>query len=241
MRRKIALWSAVCLLLAVAMLTPSTVAWLSKSQRADTAFTSLSDFEVTGILSFKEDGLPYEGTSVLAPVSFTPTADNYIGNLKYTVRYTGSSPAYIRVRVLEQWTDSSSDDILPASFLEYKIAPGGNPHTPGFPTGTPTIPAAGPSAENLAKMGEWVDNRKVDYCYYYTVPVQPKLLEAKGEGTATVIGDGTVELTLIDQSENADLIAGIDPTTTEMGLVIEVEAVQPNRYLEFWGISALPF
>lgn len=223
------------------MLTPGTVAWLSKSQSADTAFTSLSDFEVTGILSFKENGTPYEGTSVLVPVSFIPTADNYIGNLKYTVRYTGSSPAYIRVRVLEQWTDSSSDDILPASFLEYEIAPTGAPKAIGFPSGTATIPAAGPSAEHLAELGDWVDNRKVDYCYYYNVPVQPKQLEAKGEGTATVIGDGIVELTLIDQDDNSDLIAGIDPSTTEMGLVIEVEAVQPNRYREFWGISALPF
>lgn len=223
------------------MLTPVTMAWLSKSQTADTAFTSLSDFEVTGILSFQQDGTPHEGTSILVSVSFSPTADNYIGNLKYKVRYTGSSPAYIRVRVLEQWTDSSSDDILPASFLTYQIAPEGSPKALVLPGSTATIPAAGPSAENMAVIGDWVDNRKVDYCYYYNVPVQPKKLDATGEGTATIIGDGAVELTLIDQKGNGDLIAGIDPNTTEMGLVIEVEAVQPNRYREFWGINALPF
>lgn len=241
MRRKTVLLAAVCLLLAAAMLTPGTVAWLSKSQTADTAFTSLSDFEVTGILSFQQDGTPYEGSSILVPVSFSPTAENYIGNLKYRVRYTGSSPAYIRVRVLEQWTDSSSDDILPASFLTYKIAPEGSPKALVLPGSTSTIPAAGPSAENLAVIGDWVDNRKVDYCYYYSVPVQPKKLDAKGEGTSTIIGDGAVELTLIDQKGNGDLIAGIDPNTTEMGLVIEVEAVQPNRYREFWGMNSLPF
>lgn len=212
------------------------MAWLSKSQTADTAFTTLSDFEVTGVLSFK-GGTPYEGNSILVPISFLPGSDNYIGNLKYKVRYTGASPAYIRVRVLEQWTDSGANEILPASFLKYTIAESA-PTSPGFPTGTPTIPAAGPGASTdaLATTGKWFDNRQVDYCYYYNVPVQPRQLNDK----ESTIGDGIVELTLIDQKDGS-LIQGIDPNTTDMGLVIEVEAVQPNRYREFWGLSALPF
>lgn len=237
--------AAICLLMAVAVLASGTLAWLSKSQTADTAYTSLSDFEVSGTLSFK-DGTAYSGSTILAPVSFRDGDENYIGDMKYVITYTGSSPAYIRVRILEQWTDSATNEILAAGFLNYKLANGGLPAVPkpsesAPPTQTP-IPAAGSGANKdaLAETGEWVDNRKNDYCYYYSVPVQPKMLANTGTDSAVLIGDGKVELTLIHQAGDAALVNGVD-AGAQMGLVIEVEAVQPNRYREFWGISALPF
>lgn len=221
------------------MLSQSTVAWLLKQQTADTAYTALSDFEVTGVLSFGTS--VYEGSSILVPINLIDeSSPTYIGKMKYTVRYSGISPAYIRVRILEQWTDVSTNEVLPSGFLKYKVAEDGNPIAVISDAKAKTIPAAGPSTgtAGLAEMGKWVDNRPSDYAFYYNVPVQPKLLTLSD---GKVIGDGTVELTLIDQHGSIDLIADVDPTLAQMGLVIEVEAVQPNRYREFWGISALPF
>ncbi len=216
------------------------MAWLSKSQKAEGTFTVLSDFEVEGILSF-QDGVTYTGQSILVPVSFNPLADNYIGNMKYVVRYTGASPAYVRVRLLEQWTDRSSNEVLPASFLSYAVTESGLPAA-AAPAPDPSIPAAGGGAagDALTGVGHWVDNRAADYCYYYSLALQPKMLAAAGTGTALTVGDGSVELVLIDQ-RGVSPAPDVDPLATQMGLILEVEAVQPNRYREFWGIRSLPF
>lgn len=251
MHRKKLIVAAVCLLMAAAVLASGTLAWLSKSQSADTAHTSLSDFEVSGTLSF-QDGVEYSGSTILVPVSFNEGEENYIGDMKYKITYTGSSPAYIRVRILEQWTDSATNEILSAGFLNYKLTNTANrvipkPEESSVPkpseSATPSsIPAAGGGADNntLAETGNWVDNRKNDYCYYYSVPVQPKMLVNTGAPSSILISDGTVQLTLIDQAKDAGLVSGVD-ASAQMGLVIEVEAVQPNRFREFWGINALPF
>ena len=245
MHRKRLIVAVSCLLMTVAMLASGTVAWLLKSQKADTAYTSLSDFEVSGTLSFQKD-IAYSGSTILVPISFQAGTDNYIGDMKYVITYTGSSPAYIRVRVLEQWTDSATNEILAAGFLKYELSSSAEPVEPSegaAPTASP-IPAAGSGASSdaLAEMGEWKDNRKNDYCYYYSVPVQPKMLTNTGTDSAVAIGDGKVELTLFDHrgKDISSLLNDIS-ATSKMGLVIEVEAVQPNRYREFWGIRALPF
>ena len=240
MYRKKLMLAGACLLLTAVTLASGTLAWLSKSQKAEGAFTALSDFEVAGILSF-QDGTAYTGGSILVPVSFDPHASNYIGDMKYVIRYTGVSPAYIRVRVLEQWTDLKSNEILPASFLQYAVEEDGSPAAVS-PVPSPYIPAAGGGGETdaLTVTGRWADNRAADYCYYYDVPLQPKALAASGEGTGLTVGDGAVELTLFDQM-GVNPAPDVDPTATQMGLILEVEAVQPNRYRELWGISSLPF
>ena len=181
----------------------------------------------------------------MVPVSFRPGDSNYIGNMKYVVRYQGISPAYLRVRVLEQWTDTSTNEIMSASYLNYSLSDIVGAVDPG--TGAVEYPAAGSGKEGdpLAEMGQWIDNRSVDYCYYYSVPVQPKAIEVeKTADVVTGIKGGTVELTLIDQTAegiNTDqMIEGIDPESTQLMLLFEVEAVQPNRYREFFGIDALP-
>lgn len=259
MNRKKLLFTLCALLLSAALLAGGTLAWLSKSQSADGTYTALSDFEVEGILSFSADAdgkdVAYNGERVLVSVSFDPNSPNYICNMKYAVRYTGISPALIRVRVLEQWIDVNSNEVLSMGFLKYTVKNGPGSAVTVSPQPDPAqadghIYAAGPGADAdaLAEQGVWVDNRAEDYCYYYSVPVQPNYLSAQGAAgspTDRTVGKGTVELTLFDQrkateAENKLLTQGVDPASTRMDLLIEVEAVQPNRYREFWGISALP-
>ncbi len=235
------LWALALLLCAGLAAVSGTYAWLSKEQPADGIYTTLSDFEVEGVLTFSDTA--YEGTEVLIPVSFEPTAPNYIGGLKYVVRYTGASPAYIRVRMLEQWIDTSANEIMPVNYLPYAISQEAVSIVPSTDSTAPSIPAASGEDGVLAQSGTWVDHRAKDYCYYYTVPVQPKDLPVTKAGeTVRAIQDGCVELTLIDQTkaDNDALVAGIDPDTTQLTLILQVEAVQPNRIREFWGIDRIP-
>lgn len=242
--KKRKLWLAVsCLLGAAVMAVTGSYAWLNREQDVDEVYTVLSDFDVQGILSF--GGQVYEDNAVMVPVSFRPEDANYIGKMKYVIRYQGGSPAYLRVRVLEQWIDRSNDEIMSASYLNYALSDLVGVVKPE--TGAVEYPAAGSGKEGdaLAEMGQWVDNRSIDYCYYYSVPVQPKAIQVeKPASTLTGIKDGTVELTLIDQTaegaNTSQMIEGIDPEATQLMLLFEVEAVQPNRYREFFGIDTIP-
>lgn len=241
MNRKKLFFSGACLVLALLTAVGGTFAWLLKQQATSDAYTALSDFEVEGVLSF--GGKVYEGDTVLVPVSFDPGSATYIGNMKYMVRYTGVSPALIRVRVLEQWVDTRANEIMPVNFLSYALSTETRRAGPDTDQ-SGIIPAAGAGkAEDvLAQAGTWLDNREADYCYYYSVPVQPKALSTPKEGDVVSVKDGQVELTLFAQTpENtAGMIEGIDPESTQLMLLVEVEAVQPNRYREFWGIDTLP-
>lgn len=241
-RRRLLL-AAAGLFAALLLTVTGTYAWLNREQEVDEVYTALSDFEVEGILSF--GGEVYTGNSVMVPVSFLAGNDSYIGKLKYSVRYRGISPACLRVRVLEQWVDSGTNEVLSASYLNYALSDIVSELKPdGTPVQYPAVGSGG-EIEPLAKMGKWVDNRAADYCYYYSVPVQPKQLPiVQTDGILSGIQDGAVELTLIDQTVagagTEQMIEGIDPNSTELMLLFEVEAVQPNRLREFFHIDRLP-
>ncbi|MEG2421012.1 MAG: hypothetical protein RSB55_05640 [Oscillospiraceae bacterium] len=238
------------LLLAAVLFTVSTFAWLTKEQLSDQVYTVLSDFDVNGVLTFGT-AEEYTGSSLLVPVSLRPGDSNYIGKMKYVVRYQGVSPAAIRVRILEQWTDITTGDLISANYLNYHVT-GGATELAGL-TGD-SLPAAGQDGTGtpstaLSSTGQWVDRRSTDFCYYYSIPVQPhKVYVTHGTGTAaqdvTAVSQGSVELSFLDQtvsgSGTEEMIRGLNADTTRLELLFEVEAVQPNRIFEFFGIEALP-
>lgn len=239
MQRRKLLISALCLVLTLLSFVGGSLAWLSKEQAAEGIFAGLSDFEVQGVLTF--NGKEYAGNRVLVPVSLTPDGALYIGDMRYSVHYTGLSPAYLRVRILEQWVDPLTNDIVSSGYLHYNS------------TGTavnlldrtaPSRKVIGSGRDALAEEGTWIDNRKSDYCYYYSVPIQPKnvAVTENGDKTVAALGDGMIEIGLLDQTVTGvteKMLAGLD-TAAELSLLIEVEAVQPNRIREFWGIDRLP-
>lgn len=82
--------------------------------------------------------------------------------------------------------------------------------------------------------GIWYDNRKNDYCYYY--------MGAEGleNGLLTGTNQGeTKELVLFDGVDMANIQS--TDGNTEFKLIIQVEAVQPNRFREFFDIEKLPW
>ncbi len=72
----------------------------------------------------------------------------------------------------------------------------------------------------------WLDNRMNDYCFYYTTPVYSA---------------GTSEIPLITGVNMAGLDLGVLPSDTDVHILFETDAVQVNRYQQYWGISALPW
>lgn len=239
--------AVLSLLLALVLFTVSTVAWLTKEQTADQIYTALSDFDVDGVLTFGKE--TYTGTSILVPIGLS-AGDNYIGDMKYSVTYRGISPAAIRVRILEQWIDIATGDLVSANYLNYHVT---GTVTDLNPTGGTKLPAAGEKGTGgtansiLNPPGQWVDHRTTDFCYYYSVPVQPYQIVATEKTSppgVDTFSQGTIQLDLIDQtlssSNTAALIQGLDPKSIQLQLLFEVEAVQPNRIREFFGIDALP-
>lgn len=179
-----------------------------------------------------EKATPYRsnGDSMIS-VSLSEAGENYIGNLRVVVRFQGGSPAYIRVKILEQWT--SNDTFIPASLTPYTI-----PSTRETIFGiakenwlTRLFPSwqqennLNVADENFPDGGPWFDNRKEDFCYYYRVPVYPL---QTGDSVSMLLINGIAPGSLTNRSG-------------ELKLIIEAEAVQPNRFREFFHLDQFPW
>lgn len=236
---RLAVWGLLAALLAM---TTATLAWMQAKESIDAAYVAVSDFDVEGTLYFN-DTLYQKGQDILVEVGLTPGSTNYIGTMRFDVVYTGISPAYIRVRVLEQWEDIATGDLISSEYLPYYTTGAAvNVKTGG------TVVSAGGAGDILAEPGVWIDERATDFCYYYSTPVRPKTLSATYDNvtsqTLTSIGDGAIALTLMDQTaagaNNATLLQSIDPNKVRLSLRMEIEAVQPNRFRELFGRESYP-
>lgn len=216
--------AAALLFLSVA--APQTLSWLNPQETA-VLDLSISDFTVKGSASFQGAGGSagaggaggWAAAADLSGINLTdPNSARYLGKLSFRVKYTGISPAYLRVRILEQWVDKSTDTIKDVPFTDYRL-----------------------SGDSLAE-GKWFDNRANDFCYYYKEPIGPGMMTAlAGSGSDPAAfrpAPQTVDIPFFDGVDMTGIHA--DPNT-ELTLIIEVQAVQPNRYREFWGIDRLPW
>lgn len=198
----------VSLAAAAALLGVKTYGWLNAKEEA------VSDVAVS---DFKVDGQAYFGSTAaddLGNIKISSESDaRYLGKLKYKVSYEGISPAYIRVRILEQWVDNKTDTILDAPFTDYQL-----------------------------QGDQWYDNRANDYCYYLKEPAGPTVVTSSALTTSgSPIGISTEkrEIVLFDGVDMSG-VQGSD-SSTKLTLIIQVEAVQPNRYREFWNMEHLPW
>lgn len=227
-------WFFICL-----FLLQIGYAWLTRDT-SSTNRAAISDFELESHICFVK-GSGQENTAdmqsiisaqpagnggALVEVNLTDsTAYNYIGNLRVAVRWKGVSPSYLRVRILEQWTED--DEFIPAGFTPYTIAQ---------PDGLLYYEEKGlETAPVLTGESGWLDNRKQDFCYYYTSPVYPPFVEEeKFQGDLwLLLINGISEENIHKMTNRRD--------TVKMNLIIQADAVQPNRFREFWKIDALPW
>lgn len=202
------------------------VSWLNEREEAK-ASLAISDFEITGVAFFSaetdEAALAAELADLTATSSGTlnslqdvnltdEAADNYIGKLRFGVKYSGISPALIRVRILEQWIDVETEEVLSAEFTPYLTASG------------------------------WIDHRTEDYCYYSkgTVPAAAAVTGGSISEALAVRKENLILIKGVDTAAMSGGIGGNLREDVRLKLVFEVQGAQPNRFRELFELENYP-
>lgn len=238
--------ASLVLFLAVVIIAGSffTYAWLQRETTIKNK-TIISDFTIDAKVYFLK-GSGTENTMTVEEVAESkpyviPTgetlvkvnlvdrnADNFIGNLRVLLTFTGSSPAYIRAKVFEQW--SEKDVFIENAKTPYTI-PETNEEIFIYEIETSSIFTPSFIDEKTTQQGTgWFDNRQEDFGFYYNAPVYPRA-EAR-----------TVKMLLINgiSDKNIDEMSNTR-NGVEMQFLIKAEAVQPNRFREFFEMEKLPW
>lgn len=247
--RVIAILCATAIFIACSL---GVYAWLVLGNRQIKNQVAITDFSVSGSIYFEQgtgmDNLlsleelksktpisPSDGSLIVT--SLQPGNTNYIANLRVVANFTSqASPAYIRVRILEQWT--ANDVFIPSIMTPYTVADNkeGNRIFPDDFSGANILKKLFPSwgqKNNLNTTDSsalWYDNRKNDSSYYYTVPVYA---DSEADELRMLLINGITE----ENIKKMQNMAG----TASLQLVIEVEAAQPNRFRELFRADEYPW
>lgn len=192
--------------------------WLELYNREDNyeKFAGVSNFNVEGSAYFEKDNSNGTHTVVNAK-KYTkggyiecnyidPTAENYLTNLRFDVRYRGYSPAYIRVRVIEQFTNSMGN-IVAVNQLKF------NPAAGWYDNRSEDLYFYSDKLYYSAETSAII--RQSNQAKYLTIPVIDGLIGS--------VADNDVDKVL-EQNRNLTL-----------KMTFYVEAVQPNRTEAYWG------
>ena len=182
----------------VSNFSAESVVWFEKNVGGDTVTISSDNYE--------------DSYGIRASVD--PIDDNYIGNLHAKVRYKGAGVGLIRVRMVEEWSTTKSENNQLVRVVQ--------PYRLDLPYNLSPSAYSGSGANQQA----WLDNRASDYCFYYTTPVY---------------SSGTSELPLIEGVDTDSIDLGVLPSDTVVHVLFETDAVQVNRYPQYWGMTSLPW
>lgn len=192
---------AIVAVIAVIAVIGSTLAWFvtgtSKSQNF-----SLTGINVSARVYFQNgkaqvEADKYKDENGLYDLSLKKSDENYIGNLRVTVKRSGSI-CTLRVKTAFEWRladGSVSQNTTDVPFVFYD---------------------------------GWYDNRSVDYCVYY----QGSDLSGKARADT---------LYMIKGFDESSFDASALEDGASVKALIEVDAVQFNRYPQLWNIEKLPW
>ena len=196
------------------MLLTATVALFLSVEDFSRLF-SVSNFTCEGDVYFYDGATRYtasKNADGMVAVDYRNSAsNNYIENLRVDVKYAGYGVGLIRVKVVEEWSQTSGGT---KTVLPYTIT---MPYTINSPYGA--------SSGNQKK---WFDNRENDHCFYYATPVYASTTS-------------TVTIPLIADFDANEIDLGAIASSAVLNIAIDVESVQVNRYPQHWGITALPW
>lgn len=204
----------IVLIVAVLLILSVTFAAIFRQTVSVTRTFSASNFSAQSIVKFdglSDNRMQQYKTAYGVRASLDPSADNYIGKLCAGVQYKGRGVGLIRVRLTEEWSVTKNGV---RTVQPYQV------EIPYIVTDAYTGTAGN------GNQSAWYDNRMNDYCYYYATPVY-------SSGTSTIDLIEGVDVTSID--------TGVLPISTEIQILFEVDAVQVNRYPQYWGLDKLPW
>ncbi len=216
--------SVMIAIVALIVAVSSTVAWFVMDQGEVTGAYKfkISSFAVPTVeMYFWHNETEYDAASYQNITDGTVNVDfvnstsiNYIGKLRVNISYTGYGEAFLRVKMTHQFVKegvTGGDDLS----LQY------NAELP-YTISTPYLNT------DVGNCRKWYDNRKNDYCFYLASAVYTSSNSTSAE---------------------IPFITGFDDTQFDeaafsgasLKIAIEVEAVQFNRYPQFWGMTELPW
>lgn len=136
--KRIIITSIIIIVISLGLI--SVFAWFLKEDTIKNV--GISNFQTTADVYFEVNNKRTEVNDYLVgglvKVNlFDKDAKNFIGNLRLDVKQKGFSPCYLRVRILEQWIDDKTDDIMQGANIPYIWD------------------------------NEWYDHRVADLCIYY--------------------------------------------------------------------------
>lgn len=199
---------------AFVMLLTATIALFLTVEDFSRLF-SVSTFACEGDVYFYDGVTRYtasKNADGLISVDYgTPASNNYIENLRVDVKYSGYGVGLLRVKVAEEWSQTSGGikTVLPYTVLM--------PYT-----------IDSPYEASSGNQKKWFDSRDSDHCFYYATPVY------SSSGSA-------VTIPLITDFDAEEIDLGAIASSAVLNIAVEVDAVQVNRYPQFWGINALPW
>lgn len=208
--------AVLIVMIALVVIVGTTVAWLTVGTGTLDRNLFLSNFDTEAVVWFEGGSMSQNADKTISvDVGVDPNAANYIGKLRVNAKFTGRGQAYLRVKMVQQWTDGDGTILQSNVLLPYNISTPYNMTTGG-------------------NQSAWFDNRMDDYCLYYA-----KKLTSVVNGTYE-----TIPVIIADPqpAQFASKLAAVIPQgNVNLKIAIILEAVQVNRYPQFWGINTLPW
>ncbi|MCR5485361.1 MAG: hypothetical protein K6F09_07180 [Clostridiales bacterium] len=177
---------------------------------------SVSNFTAGGTISFYgADVSQYTNSNGTVSVNYRDsTAPNYITKLRISVKYRGNGVGLLRVKIAEEWSTTTAGV---KSVMPYKVM-------------MPYVLASSYDASSTGNQSAWYDNRANDYCYYYATPI----IASSEEKTINLLNTNSAfDVSSFDSSAIAN--------DAELNLAVYVDAVQVNRYPQYWHLNRLPW
>jgi len=202
-------------LVAIVVAVSTAVAWLIIStDYSPERYLSLSNFDAYAEVYFDNAGkkTPVRDSLGAIEVDLTGTyPDKYIGNQRVDAKYKGLGAFYLRLKMTQQWTDNTTGKVLQAN-AALPYKIGGTPYD---------IETGGPQ-------DAWFDNRLDDFCIYYADKIQ-------------VANANYITKPIIIEGMDITAFNAMKPAGATLKVSFALEAVQINRYPQFWGIDSLPW
>ena len=143
-----------------------------------------------------------------------PSAINYIGNLRVDAWLAGMGDFFVRVKMMHQFLQ---EDASGTSDVVHQ-----------YDNEMPYIIDSPYLNTDVGNLRKWYDNRKDDYSFYLASPVY----------TDNNFAYVTVPLiTGFDSSKFDELVF----SGTSLKVSIKIEAIQVERYPQFWNLTELPW